>query len=124
MLVAIGIVAAAVAPAGTGEASILGIGLDKWAHVLGFAVLAFSLAWAGMHDGASPPSRTEGARTLRKLLLVVLATTLFGAGVELLQWPLAWRRAGSADLVADVGGAVLGSGAWLLWRRVRCSQDR
>ena len=72
------------------------IGVDKYLHVLSFAVLAVTLTVA------LPPISTR-----RLLVLVIVATVGYGLLVELLQLPLPYRSFGLIDLVADAVGAVL-----------------
>ena len=78
-------------------------GSDKAHHLLAFAALAFPLS-------AARP---------RLAPWVVLGAVSYGGLVEIIQ-PYAGRHAEWGDLVADAGGAILGSVAGAaagLWRR-------
>ena len=117
ILVAAAILVASVLPLGSGtggatSGALLGVGLDKWLHAVGFAVLAAALV--GYLERRRSPRPGRPAATLAR---AVLLATLFGAGAELLQWPLPWRRASTADLAADAVGALVGAAAALLVRR-------
>lgn len=98
--VALCILAASLVPGGGGGGTVGPVGVDKLLHVVGYAVLAAATLVA------------LRARTARTLLAVVVAVTLFGGVVELLQWPVPGRRVSVLDLVADAVGAVLGSAWW------------
>ena len=78
-----------------------GVGLDKWAHVAGTAVLAVAVAAA---------RRAEA----RDLLVVAAAVVAFGATIEGIQASLAHRTASLADAAANGVGAVLGVAGWRL----------
>jgi VanZ family protein len=104
------LVASVVDPGGTGLPATgpLGlVGVDKWLHAGSYATVAFLLAL-----GVS-------ARTRRQLAVVCVATIAFGAGVELLQAPLAARSADVLDAAANAVGAILGVGVWTATRRFR-----
>ena len=78
-------------------------GSDKVHHLLAFAALAFPLS-------AARP---------RLAPWVVLGVVAYGALIEIIQ-PYTGRHAEWGDLVADAGGAILGSVAGAaagLWRR-------
>ncbi len=78
-------------------------GSDKAHHLLAFAALAFPLAVARP----------------RLAPWVVLGVVGYGGLIEIIQ-PYAGRQAEWGDLVADTGGAILGSVAGVaagLWRR-------
>lgn len=82
-------------------------GVDKWVHVGSYALLAFLGAFVTL------------TRSVVVLLAIALATTVFGAGVELLQWPIPWRTMESADVVANALGAFVAVGIWhVIWSRV------
>ena len=78
---------------------------DKLMHLLGFGALAMPLAFAYP----------------RRALAVVIAATLFGGAIEVIQ-PFTGRSAEWFDLVADAGGAALGAiaGVWAakIWQKV------
>lgn len=67
-------------------------GLDKAAHFIFFAVLAFPLAW----------------RFPRLWRAVALAALAYGGVIELVQ-PFTGRTASLADFVADGAGAFIGA---------------
>ncbi|PSQ18265.1 antibiotic resistance protein VanZ [Halobacteriales archaeon QS_8_69_73] len=95
------IVASVVRPPAALDADIAGVGLDKWAHVAGTAVLAVAVAAA---------RRVEG----RDLLVIAAAVVALGAAIEGIQVPLAHRTASLADAAANGVGAVLGVAGWRL----------
>lgn len=88
---------------GTGSIGILGVGLDKWLHVIGLCALSASLVL------------TTERLSWRGLVGAVLVAVAFGVAIELLQWPLPWRTASLADVLADALGAIAGGVlAWLV----------
>ena len=91
------VVASVVRPPAALGADVAGVGLDKWGHVAGTAVLAVAAA-----------RRAEG----RDLLVVAAAVVALGAAIEGVQAPLAHRTASPADAAANGGGAVLGVAGW------------
>jgi len=95
------VVASVVRPPAALGADVAGVGLDKWAHVAGTAVLAVAVAAA---------RRAEG----RDLLVVAAAVVALGAAIEGVQAPLAHRTASLADAAANGVGAVLGVAGWRL----------
>lgn len=78
-------------------------GVDKWIHVGSYALLAFLGAFVVL------------TRSVAVLVGIALLTTVFGAGVELLQGTIEWRTMEFADVVANALGAVI---AVALWRFV------
>jgi hypothetical protein len=113
--VAVVVLATSLAPAGPGGAGGLldGVGpfgllaLDKWAHAGAYLAVACSFAYARL-----PATRREDA-------VVWAAAVAFGAGVELLQAPLATRALDPLDALANATGATLALLAWVAVRRVR-----
>lgn len=95
------VVAGSLAPASTasGPAS----GADKLLHGVGYGAIAFFVAGA------------RNARTLRQLAVVVVAVTLLGAGVEVVQ-PFVGRTASVGDAFANLVGAWSGALAFELSR--------
>lgn len=109
---------------GGSERVLLGVGLDKWAHGVGYAAVAFAFARA--RTGASRPTSNgrvsvvphgRGSVPLVTVLGAIVVGFAVGVGVELLQTQVATRTPSVADAVANAVGAVLGGGAWLLARR-------
>lgn len=76
--------------------------VDKWIHFGSYALLAFLGAYVAL---------TRSAMTL---LLIATVTTVFGAGVEVLQSTIAWRTMESGDLIANTLGALLAVAVWWL----------
>lgn len=76
------------------------VGVDKWLHLATYATLGFGAAYALL------------ARRGRPLVVAAVAATAFGAGVEVVQAPLAARSADLADAAANGLGAALGVGLW------------
>ncbi len=79
-------------------------GIDKLAHLLVFGLL--SVAWVRTFPG-------EFLRPVHRLLLAVLATTLFGLADELHQLGNPLRTFEWADLGADFVGSLLGALGYL-----------
>ncbi|WP_232686417.1 hypothetical protein [Halobacterium zhouii] len=76
-------------------------GADKLLHVAGYTALAYAVAAA------------VRAQTPRMLAGIVLAVTVFGVGIEVVQ-PSVGRHASALDALANLAGAALGALAW--WR--------
>jgi len=95
------VVASVVRPPAALGADVAGVGLDKWAHVAGTAILAVAVAAARRAGG-------------RDLLVVAAAVVALGAAIEGVQAPLAHRTASLADAAANGVGAVLGVAGWRL----------
>ena len=87
--------------------TLLGVALDKWAHALGYGVLAVLLAW--------------GRRTRAVAAVLVLGGLVagYGAAIEGLQALVPTREASVADGVANALGALVGGLVWLVARRGR-----
>jgi VanZ family protein len=90
--------ASVVDPSGAGNPD---VGTTLPLHAAAYAGLALAVGYAQL------------AADRRALLAAVALATLFGAVVELVQWPLAYRTADALD--AAVNGAGAAGGA-LLWR--------
>jgi VanZ family protein len=84
-----------------GVAGTLGAETTLHVHAAAYAGLALAVGYALL------------AADRRSLLVAVAIATLFGAGVELVQWPLAYRTASALDAAVNAVGAVGGA---LLWR--------
>ncbi|MBP1987845.1 VanZ family protein [Halolamina salifodinae] len=97
------ILAASLVPGGGGGATIGPVGVDKLLHGAGYAALAAATLFA------------RRARMARVFLAVVVAVTVFGGVVELLQGPVPGRHVSALDLVADAVGALAGGAAWWLF---------
>jgi VanZ family protein len=80
-------------------------GADKWAHAAGYAVFAVAAA-ATLRRG-----------TARTAFVAAAGAAAFGAGIELLQWPLTTRTASVLDALANAVGASAGTAAWFALRR-------
>ncbi|WP_299262508.1 VanZ family protein [Halorientalis sp.] len=82
------------------------VGVDKWLHAVGYAVLAALLAYA------------LWATTARQIATAVGITVTYGAGIEVVQAFHPLRAFGAGDLFANaVGAAVVGLTLWLETRR-------
>lgn len=90
--------------AGERVPALLGLGLDKWVHAAGYAVLTALLAWGRDVREAGP------------VAVVAVVVIAFGVGVELLQELVPSRGAEAADVAANAGGAVAAAVGWLLVR--------
>lgn len=107
-------------PGGGPERFLLGVGLDKWAHGVGYAAVSLAFAWARGHQigsASADATPTVTGTSARVVLAAIVVGVGVGAGAELLQAPLATRTASLADAGANAVGAVLGSAAWLVARR-------
>ena len=94
------------------------IGIDKVAHFVGYAGLAFVLMNAlvrsnSMHAEARTSDSGVGKRSI---LLTLLICAVYGIIDELTQPPFG-RTADPADWVADVIGAVVGIAFFVKWTR-------
>lgn len=87
-------------------------GVDTWAHLAGYAVLAWVLAAA------------FGGSERRGALLAVVVASAVGVGAELLQAPIPTRTASVADAVANAVGAVVGAASRTAWRARRQEESR
>ena len=83
------------------------VGVDKWMHAVGYAVLGFGVASA------------LGTRRAREIGWAVAAASLFGATLELVQALLPYRSCSLFDMGANVFGAVLGGGLWYAATRLQ-----
>ncbi|RQH00503.1 VanZ family protein [Natrarchaeobius oligotrophus] len=73
--------------------------LDKWRHFVAYATLGYALAYA--------TSTTWDGRRWRAFVLVVVLTSLYGAGIELGQSVIPDRQFDPGDVVANALGAAL-----------------
>ena len=82
------------------------VGLTAWLHLVGYAVLGaavvpfFGAGWRG-------------------LVVAVVVATAYGAGIELLQFGLAYRTASLVDFAVNGLGAMLGVAIRGAYRRRR-----
>ena len=83
-------------------------GGDKTAHLVVYAVLAFTVAWAW---------GPRGSHLSRGASAAVLAT-LYGLSDEWHQSFVPGRTASAADIMADAVGAIVGSAAFVGARRI------
>jgi VanZ family protein len=85
------------------------IGMDKWSHAVAYGTLTATLAYAAAVSG-----------NWGRLAAVTCLAVAFGIGVELVQWPIPYRTASVADVLADaVGACLLALCWWWLSRFVR-----
>lgn len=81
-------------------------GLDKVVHAVMFGGLAF----VGYIDMARRGRNRYGKLPWRAMWIAVLAASLFGGAVEIIQQAMSVGRSGDAfDFVADAVGAVIGA---------------
>lgn len=80
------------------------IEIDKWYHGTGYAVLTATLAYAFV--APVPTGR------LRRLACSVGVAVVFGACMELIQWPIPYRTASEIDAAANAIGACLLAALW------------
>jgi VanZ family protein len=101
VLVAGVILVASLVPTGGGTTpTLLGVGLDKWQHLGGYAALAVVLGYA-LRAGDRPRTET---------LVVAFAVTVgYGILIECLQLPLASRAFSVGDMLANGVGAAVGT---------------
>lgn len=83
------------------------VGLDKWIHAGSYALLTLLGAYVAL------------TRAPFALLLVAVAATVFGAGVELVQEPIPYRSYERADMVANGLGALFAVAVWRVGWAVR-----
>lgn len=94
------LVASLVPTSGGATPTLLGVGIDKWQHLSGYAVLAGALGYA-LQVGDRP--RVQG------LVVAFAATVGYGVLIECLQLPLASRAFSVGDVLADAVGAAVGT---------------
>lgn len=115
VVVAIGILIASLLSPPVDVGSSLGplsvVGADKWAHAIGYGLLAGTLAIA------------LGGGSFSERMVIALAfglTMSYGLGIELLQLTVPRRQFDLFDLVANGAGAVVAvTGWWVVLRRWR-----
>ncbi|WP_411965370.1 VanZ family protein [Haloferax sp. YSMS24] len=83
------------------------VGLDKWVHAVGYAVLGFGCASALQ------------ARQAREMGIAVAAAGLFGATIELVQALVPYRSFSLLDMGANVLGAFVGVVLWYAVTRLQ-----
>ena len=76
------------------------LGMDKWTHALAYAGVTATLAYASIENGRA------------RLALAVGLAVAFGIGIEIVQWPIVYRTASVADVLADAIGACLLALGW------------
>ena len=85
--------------------------LSTWLHAIGYAGLAFVLAYA---------LQTSPRPDWQILCVVFAFATAYGAGIEVIQSTLAYRTFAVGDILVNAGGAAVAVTGWkLLVRRVR-----
>ncbi len=89
------------------------VGVDKWLHAGVYFLLGAAGAFALGDRRASP----------RAMLAVFLGVAAVGAGVELVQAPLATRHADPGDAVANAVGAAAAVAGWRLVVAVRVRSE-
>lgn len=76
------------------------VGLDKWLHLVDYAVLVFILASALEASSQSVTARAWAW------------TSAYGVALELLQWGIPYRAVSLGDITANLFGAGVGVGLW------------
>lgn len=89
---------------------VFGVGVDKMAHGLGYAVVGGLAAASG------------GTHRVTALVAVAVAVTAFGVGVEGVQSFVAWRTASVWDAVANAAGVAVGVAGWRVVARRRATE--
>jgi len=85
--------------------------LTAWLHAIGYAGLAFVLAYA---------LQTSPRPDWQILCVVFAFATAYGTGIELIQSTLAYRTFDVGDILVNALGAAVAATGWkLLVRRVR-----
>lgn len=74
-----------------------------WLHLLAYGTLAMTIAYAIQHSRR---------RTAHLLILVFVATVLYGTGIELVQYTLPARTFSLADILTNAVGATIAVFAW------------
>ena len=88
------------------------VGLDKWLHALGYALLALALAYA---LAERPTGRVAAT--------VFVGVIGFGFGVELLQATIPYRDFSWIDTVANGVGSAIGATTWSILRGQVTTRD-
>jgi hypothetical protein len=100
------ILAASVVDPGDGmPRMVFGVGTTVYLHVVAYTGLATALGYA---------ARSVDRRTLA---VVVTVATVYGAGIEILQWHIPYRTTSAVDAVINAVGSAFGAGAWRLLTR-------
>lgn len=76
------------------------VGLDKWLHLIDYAVLAFVLGSA------------LRAASFRLLAQAWGGASAYGVALELLQWGILYRAFSLGDIAANIVGAAIGVSLW------------
>lgn len=81
------------------------LAVSTWAHVGGYAALAFAVLWS-----------FEGSVSVENAMIAggTLGVVVYGALIELLQSTLPYRSCTVADMTANGVGALLGVTTWAL----------
>jgi VanZ family protein len=87
-------------PGGGPPRTLFGIGLTVYLHVIAYAGLAGAVGYALL------------AADRRALLVAVVASASYGAGVEVIQGFLAYRTMSVVDAAVNTGGATVGAALW------------
>jgi VanZ family protein len=84
-------------------------GLDKWAHLVAYGVLAATVLFAFS-------DRQKNTRPRQVLFFTVVFCLLFGISDEFHQSFIPGRTSSVYDLIADGGGAAMVCALWGKWR--------
>lgn len=103
LAVAVLILAVSVAPAPADPTTPFGPWLDEAIHLVAYATLALSLAYATVEWESVPG---------RRVAFVVCVVVAYGISIEFVQTPLSTRQFSTTDVLADVTGALVGI-AWV-----------
>ncbi|MFB6162764.1 MAG: hypothetical protein ABEJ86_04920 [Halococcoides sp.] len=95
-------------PPSTGPFGALAV--TTWMHLLGYTALTAALLAAIDHPYG--------------VVIAPLAAIGFGAGIELLQWPLAYRNGTLADAAVNAVAALTMTALWPACRRIRTPSGR
>lgn len=81
-------------------------------HLLGYALLSALVVRAIVET-----DRSAGDANPRRMGVAIAVTTLFGFGIELVQFPVPWRTFAWVDVGLNAVGATLGVAGWFLVSR-------
>jgi len=80
--------------------TLFGLGISVYLHFVAYGGLAGAIGYAAL------------AADRRALLLAAGLSFAYGVGIELIQWPIAYRTASILDAGINAAGAAIGAAVW------------
>jgi VanZ family protein len=107
-------VSSSLPPVVPGDRTVGGVGLDKWAHLVAYGLLALLILW--------PLRRHHNLPLPKAVLLAILLASAYGATDEWHQTLVPNRWCTLGDWAADTIGAALAGLSWYLYESIRRRQ--